>query len=146
MTNPMTPQNNTLQEGHDQRGACGEERIEDIMEPQANSRATTRMKSLGMHAMPTTALASTSAPIGAMERLLNHFQHLTFVRLRPSSIQNGTYGGNRAAFFTNNFANVLLRHPEFDDDRVFSLNTSYMHFFWFLHNGLGNLLNQFLHG
>src|SRR5436309_6624882 len=104
------------------------------------------MESLGMHAMPTTAPASVKATVGAMERLLDHFQHLTFVRLRPSCIQNGTYRCNRATFFANDFANVLLRHPEFDDNRVFSLNTSHMHFFWFLHNGPGNLLNQFLHG
>src|SRR5262249_38385059 len=75
-----------------------------------------------------------------------HFQHLTFVCLRPCGVENSTHCRNSTAFFPNDFANVLLCHPKLDDDCVLPLNASHMHFFWFLHNGPGNLLNQFLHG
>src|SRR5262245_3249659 len=117
MSNPMTAESNTLQESHDQ-----------------------------IHTLSTAATTPASATVGATKRLLDHFQHLTFVRLRPRGVENRAHRRDGAAFFPNDFADVLLCHPQLDDDCVFSLNPSPMHFVWFLHNGPGNLLNQFLHG
>src|SRR5262245_7135386 len=117
MSNPMTAESNTLQESHDQ-----------------------------IHTLSTAATTPASATVGTIKRLLDHFQHLTFVRLRPRGVENSAHRCNGAAFFPNDFADVLLRYPKLDDDCVFALNTSHLHFFWFLHNGPGNLLNQFLHG
>src|SRR5262249_23313672 len=77
--------------------------------------------------------------------LLDHFQNLTLARLRPGCIEDRTHRHNGAAFFANDFADIFLGYPELDDDRVFPFNTPYLHFFWFLNNGLGNLLDQFLH-
>src|SRR5215510_5417728 len=117
MSNPMTAESNTLQESHDQ-----------------------------IHTLSTAATTPASAPVGTTKRLLDHFQHLTFVRLRPRGVENSAHRCNGASFFANDFADILLCHPQLDDDCVFPLNTSHLHFFWFLHNGPGNLLNQFLHG
>src|SRR5215470_18492016 len=117
MSNPMTAESNTLQESHDQ-----------------------------IHTVSTTTTTPASTTVSTTKTLLDHFQYLTFVRLRPCSVENSAHRRNGAAFFPNDFADVLLCHTKLDDDRVFPLNTSHMHFLWFLHNGPGNLLNQFLHG
>src|SRR5919206_1035936 len=106
MSNPRTAERHTLQKSHDQ-----------------------------LHTMSTAATTPASATVGTTERLLDHFQHLTFVSLRPRGVENRAHRRDGAAFFPNDFADVLLCHPQLDDDGVFSLNTSHMHFVWFLHNG-----------
>jgi hypothetical protein len=47
--------------------------------------------------------------------------------------------------FANHFADVILGHAEFDDNRVFAFDTSHLDLFGFLNDGLGNLLDEFFH-
>ena len=89
MSNPRTAERNTLQKSHDQ-----------------------------IHTVSTPATSPASATVGTIKRLLDYFQHLTFVRLRPRGVENSAHRRNGAAFFPNDFADVLLCHPKLERQRL----------------------------
>src|SRR5262245_26077314 len=70
---------------------------------------------------------------------------MPFFLLCPCGIENRAHRGDRATVFSDDFTKVLLRHAEFNDDRIFSLNPGDLHLVWPVHNRFRNVFDQCYH-
>jgi hypothetical protein len=65
------------------------------------------------------------------------------VLLSPCGVQNCPHGRNRAAVFPDHLSDVLLRDPQFDDEREFALNPVHAHVVWGVHNRFDHVFDEF---
>src|SRR5688572_8153323 len=77
--------------------------------------------------------------------LLQDLQHVPFLLLGTRGIQNRAHRGDRTAVLPDHLAYIFLCDPQFDDDRVLSLNPVDSHLVWLIHNRFGNVFDQLYH-
>jgi hypothetical protein len=75
--------------------------------------------------------------------LVQPFQHVPRVLLSPCGVQNRPHGRDRAAVFPDHLPDVFLRDPQFNDERVLTLNPVHAHVVWVVHNRFRYVFDQF---